>query len=422
MKLYDGGRAPNPRRTRIFLAEKNISLPVEQVDLGALQHKSPAYAAVNPLMRVPALVLDDGTVITESVAICRYFEALHPDPPLFGRGALAMAQVEMWNRRLELHLLFPVSHVFRNSHPAMKEMEVPQVPAWAEANKPRIQEFIRLLDARVEASRVCRRRCLLDRRHYRPGRRGFHEAGEACGAGRAHQSQALARRLFPRGRARRPEHAPDDRRIGRCLRLRRPVQHVFFRRVGEGHAPGRLRCHLAGRAQGARPRSQSHRWDRALASARRPFRRTSVPPARCPVPCPARAAALDRGAAGHARTAGCGARSILSALHREQVALFVEGDGDRGGPGDRGAGAFGLDHRGRALFRRAIDGAAPLRRQDACSPIPATPNGSMPWYPSPTAPISSSSSATAIPDICRATSAGRCSSRGCPICARAGSC
>jgi glutathione S-transferase len=117
MKLYDGGRAPNPRRTRIFLAEKNISLPVEQV---------------------------------ESVAICRYFEALHPDPALFGRGALAMAQVEMWNRRLELHLLFPVSHVFRNSHPAMKEMEVPQVPAWAEANKPRIQEFIRLLDAELK--------------------------------------------------------------------------------------------------------------------------------------------------------------------------------------------------------------------------------------------------------------------------------
>src|SRR3954466_5817834 len=147
MKLYDGGRAPNPRRTRIFLAEKNISLPVEQVDLGALQHKSSSYAAVNPLMRVPALVLDDGTVITESVAICRYFEALQPDPPLFGRGALALAQVEMWNRRLELHLLFPVSHVFRNSHPAMKEMEVPQVPAWAEANKPRVMEFLALLDA-----------------------------------------------------------------------------------------------------------------------------------------------------------------------------------------------------------------------------------------------------------------------------------
>ncbi len=146
MKLYDGGRAPNPRRTRIFLAEKGIKLPMEQVDLGALAHKSEDYAAVNPLRRVPALVLDDGTVITESIAICRYFEATHPDPPLFGRGALEAAQIEMWNRRLELHLLFPVSQVFRNSHPAMKEMEVPQVPAWAEANKPRVQEFIGLLD------------------------------------------------------------------------------------------------------------------------------------------------------------------------------------------------------------------------------------------------------------------------------------
>jgi glutathione S-transferase len=146
MKLYDGGRAPNPRRTRIFLAEKGIKLLLEQVDLGAMQQKSPTYSAVNPLQRVPALVLDDGTVITESVAICRYFEALQPDPPLFGRGALDIARIEMWNRRLELHLFFPVSHVFRNSHPAMKEMEVPQVPAWAEANKPRIADFIILLD------------------------------------------------------------------------------------------------------------------------------------------------------------------------------------------------------------------------------------------------------------------------------------
>jgi glutathione S-transferase len=146
MKLYDGGRAPNPRRTRIFLAEKGVTLPMEQIDLGAMQHRSPAYAAINPIQRVPALVLDDGTVISESIAICRYFEELSPDPPLFGRGALEVARIEMWNRRLELHFLFPVSQVFRNSHPAMKEMEVPQVPAWAEANKPRIAEFIALLD------------------------------------------------------------------------------------------------------------------------------------------------------------------------------------------------------------------------------------------------------------------------------------
>jgi glutathione S-transferase len=150
MKLYDGGRAPNPRRTRIFLAEKGIKLPLEPIDLGSMQHRSPDYAAVNPLMRVPALVLDDGTVITESIAICRYFEALYPDPPLFGNGALQIARIEMWNRRMELHFLSPVSHVFRNSHPAMKEMEVPQVPAWAEANRPRILEFIRFLDGELQ--------------------------------------------------------------------------------------------------------------------------------------------------------------------------------------------------------------------------------------------------------------------------------
>ncbi len=150
MKLYDGGRAPNPRRTRIFLAEKRIQVPLVPVDLGALEQKSEAFAAINPIMRVPALVLDDGTVITELIAICRYFEALHPDPPLFGRGALEAARVEMWNRRLELHFLLSVAHVFRNSHPAMKEMEVPQVPAWAEANKPRILEFVHILDRELK--------------------------------------------------------------------------------------------------------------------------------------------------------------------------------------------------------------------------------------------------------------------------------
>jgi len=146
MKLYDGGRAPNPRRVRIFLAEKGITVPTEPVDLGAMQQKSAAFTAVNPVQRVPVLSLDDGTIIAESIAICRYFEALNPDPPLFGVGAKDIAEIEMWNRRLELHLLFPISHVFRNTHPAMKEMEVPQVPAWAEANKPRIADFLGILD------------------------------------------------------------------------------------------------------------------------------------------------------------------------------------------------------------------------------------------------------------------------------------
>lgn len=150
MKLYDGGRAPNPRRVRIFLAEKGILVPTEQVDLGKLQQRSDAYTAVNPMQRVPALVLDDGTVIAESIAICRYFEALQPEPPLFGRGALGSAQVEMWNRRVEFHLLLPVSAVFQHLHPAMKIMVDPQVAAWGEANKPRVFEFLRLLDGELQ--------------------------------------------------------------------------------------------------------------------------------------------------------------------------------------------------------------------------------------------------------------------------------
>ena len=98
------------------------------------------------MQRVPALELDDGTVLTESIAICRYFEELQPEPPLFGRGALEKARIEMWQRRMEFHFFALVSHVFRNSHPAMKEMEVPQVPEWAEANKPRIAAFLTFLD------------------------------------------------------------------------------------------------------------------------------------------------------------------------------------------------------------------------------------------------------------------------------------
>jgi glutathione S-transferase len=150
MKLYDGGRAPNPRRVRIFLAEKGITVPTEQVDLGKLQQRSEAYTAINPMQRVPAVVLDDGTVIAESIAICRYFEALQPDPPLFGRGALQSALVEMWNRRIEFHLFFPVATVFQHLHPAMKIMIDPQVPDWGEANKPRIFQFLRFLDDELQ--------------------------------------------------------------------------------------------------------------------------------------------------------------------------------------------------------------------------------------------------------------------------------
>jgi len=156
MKLYEEGRAPNPRRLRIFLAEKGLSVPRVQIDLNKGEHKTPAFTALNPLQRTPALELDDGTVIAESIAICRYFEELHPDPPLFGVGALGKALVEMWQRRIEFGLLGALAATFRHLHPAMAQMEVPQVPEWGEANKPKAVAFLRILDAQLAENRfVC---------------------------------------------------------------------------------------------------------------------------------------------------------------------------------------------------------------------------------------------------------------------------
>ncbi len=146
MKLFDGGRAPNPRRVRVFLAEKGIEVPLVPVDMGALEHKREAVSSRNPLQRLPVLELDDGTILTESVAICRYFEKLHPEPALFGHGALGEALVEMWQRRMEFNLFGPVAQAFRHIHPAMKEWEVPQIPEWGEANKPKAVEFLHILD------------------------------------------------------------------------------------------------------------------------------------------------------------------------------------------------------------------------------------------------------------------------------------
>lgn len=146
MKLYDGGRAPNPRRVTLFLAEKGVTIETIPVDLGKLEHKSDFISRLNPLQRLPVLVLDDGTVLSESVAICRYIEALHPDPPLFGTGALEQALVEMWQRRVELNFLLPVSFAFRHIHPAMREWESPQLPEWGEMNKPKALDFLTLLD------------------------------------------------------------------------------------------------------------------------------------------------------------------------------------------------------------------------------------------------------------------------------------
>ena len=118
MKLYGAPKpAPNPRRVRMFLAEKGIELAETPIDLATREHKSPEYREKNSLGQVPTLELDDGTTISETVAICRYFEELQPEPSLFGRTALEKAQVDMWVRRVEFQLMQPVGQFWRHAHP-----------------------------------------------------------------------------------------------------------------------------------------------------------------------------------------------------------------------------------------------------------------------------------------------------------------
>src|SRR5215467_11859433 len=109
MKLYNSNLAPNPRRVRIVLAEKGVSIPRVEVDLGKLEHKTAEFSALNPFQTIPILELDDGTRIAESIAISRYIEALWPEPNLFGSTALEQATIEMWQRQLELRLLLPIA-------------------------------------------------------------------------------------------------------------------------------------------------------------------------------------------------------------------------------------------------------------------------------------------------------------------------
>lgn len=149
MKLYDGGKAPNPRRVRIFLAEKGVEVPLVPVDMGALGHMSDEVTKRNPLQRLPVLELGDGTVISESVAICRYFDALYPEPNLMGKTPVEIALIEMWERRCEHHFLAPVAQAFRHTHPAMASWEVPQIAEWGEANRPKALAFLRFLDSEL---------------------------------------------------------------------------------------------------------------------------------------------------------------------------------------------------------------------------------------------------------------------------------
>jgi glutathione S-transferase len=112
MKLYTYPGAPNPRRVHIYLAEKGIEIPFETVDIMKRANREPEFVKnVNAMGGLPVLELDDGSHLAESVAICRYFEVVQPDPPLFGRSAAEQGVVEMWIRRIELNFMFPVGMV-----------------------------------------------------------------------------------------------------------------------------------------------------------------------------------------------------------------------------------------------------------------------------------------------------------------------
>ena len=149
MKLYDSRLAPNPRRVRWFMAEKGITdIEVDAFDLFEGRQKSRAYLDEVGVPNVPALVLDSGDVITESVAICRYLEALYPEPNLFGRDPLEAAHIEMWLRRAELLTAYPLMLAVRHGHPALAALET-QVPELCEANKAQAARSLALFERRL---------------------------------------------------------------------------------------------------------------------------------------------------------------------------------------------------------------------------------------------------------------------------------
>jgi glutathione S-transferase len=152
MKLYDSYRAPNPRRVRWFMAEKGIDdIEVVMVDVFKGEHRTPDYLARAGLPNVPMLEMDDGTCITESVAICRYLESLYPEPNLFGRDAREIAVIEMWTRRVEMLLSTPLMLTVRHSHPALAALEK-QIPEIAESNRRGAERALKVFDRRLAES------------------------------------------------------------------------------------------------------------------------------------------------------------------------------------------------------------------------------------------------------------------------------
>ncbi len=149
MKLYGAPKpAPNPRRVRMFLAEKGIDLPETPVDMGKREHKSADYRQMNSLGQVPTLLLDDGTAISETVAICRYFEEIQPEPSLFGRSAVEKANIDMWVRRIEFQLMSPVGNFWRHAHPYTAAL-LTQFKEFGESNRAAYSSAQRWLDGEL---------------------------------------------------------------------------------------------------------------------------------------------------------------------------------------------------------------------------------------------------------------------------------
>jgi glutathione S-transferase len=158
MRFYDCATAPSPRRVRIFLAEKGISVPTVQVNLREGEQFGDAFRAINPDCTVPVLELDDGRRIADAVAICLYFEAVQPEPPLMGEDAADKAIVAAWQRRIERDGFYAVMEAFRNATPGLKGRGLPgaddyeQIPALAERGRARVGRFFAMLEARLAES------------------------------------------------------------------------------------------------------------------------------------------------------------------------------------------------------------------------------------------------------------------------------
>ena len=153
MILYDSPNpAPNPRRVRIFMAEKGIEIPIQSVSLIAREHKGAAHISRNPLGQTPVLVLDDGTALSESIAICRYLEVLNPAPPLFGESALEIATIEMWTRRAEFTLGGPVRNYWIHVHPFTAKVVPERFEEFGNANVPHAMAAMAVFDAALAQS------------------------------------------------------------------------------------------------------------------------------------------------------------------------------------------------------------------------------------------------------------------------------